>query len=262
MTDYGFNTELYKENQVNLYVNSHYGFNKTCLKERKTAFNRAVLEDIISVTHKMKSWSNKEKIFCYIWGILSIFDYIHSHWIILENVLKNAATVGELVLVINALSYDDPYEEKMECSDPVSNSNYNVMIEKIRSNGQFIFACFICIIIIFCSRLATLIVEFIELCTKKGKKGEICPCCCTCCIECCCKKEPKEGKEVDIRSSTLEYNTNIKIPIPMSDSSSSQIIRQEKDLRNHVLEKENIKTKNSHNKKMEENSEEIRNNTH
>jgi hypothetical protein len=162
LTDYGFNTELYRENQVNLYVNSHYGFNKTCLKERKTAFNRIVLEDIISITRKMKSWSNTEKIFCYICGILSIFDYIHSHWIILENVLKNTLTIGEVVLVINALSYDDPYEEKMECSDPVSNSNYNIMIEKIRSNGQFIFACFICIIIIFFSRLATLIVQFIE----------------------------------------------------------------------------------------------------
>ena len=162
LIDYGFNTELYKENQVNLYVTSHYGFNKTCLKERKTAFNRIVLEDIISITRKMKSWSNTEKIFCYICGILSIFDYIHSHWIILENVLKNTLTIGEVVLVINALSYDDPYEEKMECSDPVSNSNYNIMIEKIRSNGQFIFSCFICIIIIIFSRLATLIVQFIE----------------------------------------------------------------------------------------------------
>jgi hypothetical protein len=132
------------------------------LKERKIAFNRTVLEDIISITRKMKSWSNTEKIFGYICGILSIFDYIHSHWIILENVLKNAVTIGEVVLVINALSYDDLYEDNMECSDPVSNSNYNIMIEKIRSNGQFIFACFICIIIIFFSRLATLIVQFIE----------------------------------------------------------------------------------------------------
>ena len=90
------------------------------------------------------------------------FNIFKSHWIILENVLKNAATVSELVLVINALSYDDPYEEKMECSDPVSNSNYNIMIEKICSNGHFIFACFICIIIIFFSRLSTLIVQFIE----------------------------------------------------------------------------------------------------
>ena len=264
LTDYGFNTELYKESQVNLYVNSHYGFNKTCLKERKTAFNKTVLDDIISITRKMKSWSNAEKIFCYICGILSIFDYIHSHWIILENVLKNAATISELFLVIIALSYDNPYEEKMECSDPVSNSNYNVMIEKIRSNGQYIFACFICIIIIFCSRLSTLIMQFIELCTKKGKKVEICSCCCTCCIECCCKKEPKERINVDKINSTIALSnpsrSNIKIPIP--DNSSSLIVQAENDPIKSILEKENIKAKNSHKKKNEENSEENRNNTH
>ena len=50
LNDYGFNVEKYKENTVNLYINSHFGFNKTCLKNRKTPFNINEISEILSTS--------------------------------------------------------------------------------------------------------------------------------------------------------------------------------------------------------------------
>ena len=53
LTDYGSDIEKYKENTLNLYVRTHFGFNKTCLKKRKTKFDMKELTEIISTAHKM-----------------------------------------------------------------------------------------------------------------------------------------------------------------------------------------------------------------
>ena len=46
-------------------------------------------------------------------------------------------------------SYGQPYKQNMECSDFVSNSNYNIMIKKLQSNGNSICSCVLFIILIF-----------------------------------------------------------------------------------------------------------------
>ena len=37
LAEYGFNIKVYDDNILNLYVTSHFGFKKTCLKKRKIA---------------------------------------------------------------------------------------------------------------------------------------------------------------------------------------------------------------------------------
>ena len=217
MVDYGFNIKLYEDNILNLYVTSHFGFNKTCLKKRKTAFNITQLTEILDVAQKMQKWSLWEKILGFIFGLFSLIDYIDSPFVIFENLLKNIVTFVELLVnFVKVLLYDDPYEDKMECSDYISNSNYNIMIVNIRYNGQYIFKFFLSLIIVFSSRLVTLIAEFSVLCTKKRKKRKVCCCfcsccdvlCCSCCEECCCKVAEDDNNVTNIVDDKNDEKTN------------------------------------------------------
>jgi hypothetical protein len=207
LAEYGFNIKVYDDNILNLYVTSHFGFKKTCLKKRKTAFNITQLTEISDVARKIQEWSLWEKILGFTFGLFSFIDYIDSPFVIFENLLKNVVTFVELLVTyLKVLLYDDPYEDKMECSDDISNSNYNIMIVNISSSGQYIFKFFLSFIIVFSSRLVTLIVEFSVLCTKKGKKGKMCCCfcsccevlCCPCCEECCCKVAENDINVINI----------------------------------------------------------------
>ncbi len=86
----------------------------------------------------------------------------------------------------------------MECSDFVSNSNYNVMIEKIQNNGKKLKYCSYSLIVLVVINIIFLILAFIEVLYKKDK------CCCTSyntkCCECCinCFEDCFEEKDNDI----------------------------------------------------------------
>ena len=187
------------------------------MKKRKTAFNITQLTEILDVAQKMQKWSLWEKILGFIFGLFSLIDYIDSPFVIFENLLKNIVTFVELLVnFLKVLLYDDPYEDKMECSDYISNSNYNIMIVNIRYNGQYIFKFFLSLIIVFSSRLVTLIVEFSVLCTKKRKKRKVCCCfcsccdvlCCSCCEECCCKVAEDDNNVTNIVNDKNDEKTN------------------------------------------------------
>ena len=79
-----------------------------------------------------------------------------------------------------ALTYDDPYEQNMECSDYISNSNYNIMIKKLQDNGKIFVDCFKCIVFICILSTILFIFNLVESCYKDKK--------CTCCEPngCCC----------------------------------------------------------------------------
>ena len=54
----------------------------------------------------------------------------------ISNIFENMSVMGFhfIYFLINGLTYDDPYETNMECSDIVSISNYNIMIQKNQNN--------------------------------------------------------------------------------------------------------------------------------
>jgi len=118
---------------------------------------------------------------------------------------------------IGGLSYDNDYEESMECSDIVSNSNFNVMIYKVQKNGKIIQYCCYLILTFLLLNLSSLIVLIIQ-CSCDDYLREVCGnCCCSCCIKCCHpNKKKKNGgsyynKKVS-RSSDIILDNNPKGP--------------------------------------------------
>ena len=60
----------------------------------------------------------------------------------LSLILKIVPIVLELIFGSDAKNYDDPYEDKMTCSDFITNDNYNIMIYQLRKAGQRIIFMF------------------------------------------------------------------------------------------------------------------------
>ena len=219
LNDYGFNVEKYKENTVNLYINSHFGFNKTCLKNRKTPFNINEISEILSTSNNMFFWGNIIFWF-YIASLVLIlsesFNFFKCNGCSLniENTIKSAinnicSIIALFYSLIWGLSYDKPYEEDMECSDIVSNSNYNIMIEKIQKNGNKIEFCFYLQLIFLFLNIFSFIVFIVE-CSCDDYCNEKCgSCCCNCCIN-CCRNKKKEDKRKGLPFQKKENPSNIK----------------------------------------------------
>ena len=174
----GLDTNIYKNNILNLYVRTHYGFDKECLEKRKTKFNIEQLAKIYSTADKMKTFSYTM--------LLNIISMIPSIFNILVTCFDNCSCekfsccsinsdtklgvflFGEFVRFIItffqlfysyfALKYDDPYEDLMECSDIITNDNYNIMIYNLRKAGRYIMWIFILIIILFVVNLFIIII--------------------------------------------------------------------------------------------------------
>jgi len=72
----------------------------------------------------------------------------------------------------------------MECSDFVSNSNYNIMIEKIHSNGFVMEICTVFIILLFVLNIISLIIMITEKCCYDFCKEKCKECCCSCSKKC------------------------------------------------------------------------------
>ena len=191
LTNFGFNVDKYKANDLKLYVRTHFGFNKTCLKQRKKGFNLEELNEINSNSDKMKTWSIITACFFGISTVSSVSFFFKIYddnfgIMLIKYLLTIAPTfISFLYTVIWAVYFDDSYEEYMICSDFVTNFNYNTMIEKIRKNGIYIFICTILITIVFSFDI--IIVIFKCCCCTKCCSECCIKCCCSCCINCCKK---------------------------------------------------------------------------
>jgi hypothetical protein len=64
--------------------------------------------------------------------------------------------------------YGKPYIQNMECSDIVSNSNYNIMIKKLQLNGNSISSCLHYIFYIFIFNILYILILFAEKSFKNG----------------------------------------------------------------------------------------------
>lgn len=194
LIDYGFEVDKYRDNTLKLYVRTNFGFNKTCLKERKTNFNIQELTDILSTSDKMFEASDWLYMVGYPIIVLILVESILDSkdcGKCLEkiiNIITSVGSAGEFAYIIFwALTYDDPYEQNMKCSDFISNSNYNVMIEKIKNNGNKLFICAVLIIFLLIFSLGLFIFNIIGSCYKEKKCGccsEQNGCCCECCKKC------------------------------------------------------------------------------
>lgn len=171
-------------------MRTHFGFNKTCLNKRKTKFNIKELSEIGAVSDKMKLWSKQVFVFGFFSLAISITEFFNifkrcnsKNFIqedIIKKILNNIYSVYTFFYsVLYGFGYDDPYENNMECSDFVSNSNYNIMIEKIHTNGFEMYLCSCFIIILSILNIFSIIIMIVDFFKKKCQK-----CCCSCCINC------------------------------------------------------------------------------
>ena len=176
LIDYGYNVNNYKDHMLNLYVRTHFGFDKDCLE--KTNFKMENLYNFQKKADKMNTWSvwMYALIATMVSSLLEFFTFFpnNGNKVILELFLKYfVIIVTSVYLVIysyKALDFDDSFEEKMDCSDAITNSNYNIMIEKLRKSGKFIFWAFILLIIVVSINLICLVIRIYTLCKQTSLK--------------------------------------------------------------------------------------------
>ena len=183
LVNYGLDTNIYKNNILNLYVRTHYGFDKECLEKRKTKFNIEQLAKIYSTADKMKTFS-KYMLFNILSMIPSIYNIIESCFsnccsekcsccsinpdvklgaFLFVEFVRFIITFFQLLYSYFAIKYDDPYEDLMECSDIITNDNYNIMIYNLRKAGRYIKWIFILIIVLFVVNLFIIIfIKFLQ----------------------------------------------------------------------------------------------------
>ena len=139
LVNYGFDVTKYKKINVGLYYRRYIGFDKECLEKRPTKLDLNKLIIDYGKSDKMKKWSN-ELYGLIITSISCLTDLIDFTGNIFEIIVKLILSIGPSIYFFFysccALSFDDDYEDEMDCSDVVTNSNYNIMIEKIRKSGK------------------------------------------------------------------------------------------------------------------------------
>lgn len=76
-----------------------------------------------------------------------------------------------ITFVINyyGITYDDNYEDDMDCSDDVTNDNYNVMIHNLQKAGNKIFKIWIWTINLLIVNVLSIIFGFTEAILKRKK---------------------------------------------------------------------------------------------
>ena len=154
LTLYGYNIEKYKENTLHLYIGTHFGFNKACLKKRNP---KKEITDIFSISEKMNIWSKQIRFYSFFLFLFSLKGFINTNYKAINLILFPVFIILSFCLsfrmFINTFfygaSYGEPYKQNMECSDFVSNSNYNIMIKKLQSNGNSISSCSLFLFLIF-----------------------------------------------------------------------------------------------------------------
>ena len=160
-------------------------------------FNLNILYDIRTQANKMNSYSSETKLVIgslvastgdLLFSLnkhLNLLNIINKDW---NNALnsfiedwKNPAiqfitvifSVATLVINYYGKSYDDNYENDMDCSDDITNDNYNVMIHNLQKAGEKIFAIWILSIILLIVCAISVILGVIEAVLKgKDKKDK------------------------------------------------------------------------------------------
>ena len=146
LTNYGYNINIYKHHLLFLYVRTHFGFKKECLRNREFK-----IEELTQTNHAFKK-NKKWEIMLLISILLHILLFILSHVNCHENFFKIIIFVFLIFSIILSIgsvlltffifldSFDDSshYEEEMDCSDAITNSNYNIMSLKIKDARHFI----------------------------------------------------------------------------------------------------------------------------
>lgn len=172
LVKYGFDINKYKNNKLYLYVRTHYGYDKECLEKRRINYDIKVqLNKMNGIGTKMKTWardmyvSNGVNIFVPLTEFVAIRKFFSDNEALslpesIIKVLSNlASNLASTILSFRANVFDDPGEEKMNCSDQYVNDNFNVMTQKIRNSGYWIIVC------TYIS-LASCILNFIQLIYK------------------------------------------------------------------------------------------------
>ena len=182
LINYGFNINNYKNNILYLYGRTHLGFDKECLDNRQTKFNKQHLTLIFSRAEKMRIygknmlWSLANIICQFLDIVTQIIDLKiqkELNWIILTSQIfeKFGGLSTSIYLIIKseeAISYDDPYEDEMKCSDDLTNDNYNIMVKKLHNAGKKIkFSYGLLIAVIICNIVSIILHFIIKLNEKK-----------------------------------------------------------------------------------------------
>ena len=180
LPNYGYNTSIYKDNYLTLYIRPHFGFNKTCLDNRKKKFD---IEELSHIKDKAEDIETFKLLFLVISISISIISLVNlivfckdCKYIIIF--IINLVIFGAYIFlffyfIIKARYIDDGYEDEMTCSDYITNSNYNFMVEKIRTNGQCIFAIFIIICVILVLSLLSIILLILLLCNDDSNEKKL-----------------------------------------------------------------------------------------
>ena len=114
-------------------------------------------------------------------SILNVYTFLDNKEFWIKQAIICGTSLANLIYTKDKLDLDDAYEDKMECSDIVTNDEYNVMNEKLRNSGKNINNANMAIIFQFVSFLLILLYQAIiyfigpENCQKKfnccgGKK--------------------------------------------------------------------------------------------
>ena len=234
---YGFDLERYKNHTLYLYIRNHYGFNYTCLKEREDKSEYTTLEELQS------SYSRADKMFAWaqlIFGLnfvptvtaianaVTILDEKALFEIIIKQLITFGFTSFDFIYTWIKKSLDDPFEDKMTCSDIVTNDQFNVMNEKIRHSGEnmsYTFRCLLIQIIINLIIIFWTIMKYLYLNEVFDCCIGCCNCCCECCFcECCicCQKEKNEGGIIHEQAEQKKDGNNNKVEEGNNDDNKNK----------------------------------------
>jgi len=183
LINYGYDINMYKDNILHLYVRTHFGFDKDCLREREKEKNiKEQLLELNGASQKMSTWSFT-MLFQGIDILLSICDFVSITEIftgdfsfleaIIKNTMKSSLSTIFGVITWKASYLDDYSRQDMACSDPYTNDKYNVMIIKIRNNGNYISFCSWIFIGVVITELLILAIRIIWWCANKKESNKI-----------------------------------------------------------------------------------------
>ena len=180
LIDYGFNVDKYKNNKLNLYLRAHFGFNKDCLDQMGFVPDHLVYmygmadnmilygqTSYLTILTIVSSFSNY-------FSFTSCCDCLkkyNSFETLIKFIVNLSSSLYLLVYSYYAIDYDDFYEKEMTCSDVITNNNYNIMIYKIRTNGNLISWTSGLYIALF---ISILIYGFYLFILREFKKGWFC----------------------------------------------------------------------------------------
>ncbi len=118
----------------------------------------------------MKRWAKKIRYYCFFLFFFSFKSFINIkckkvNIILLPIFVILSFSISFYMFIYTFFYgsyYGKPYIQNMECSDIVSNSNYNIMIKKLQLNGNSISSCLHYIFYIFIFNILYILILFAE----------------------------------------------------------------------------------------------------